>query len=250
MYYLDGQRLNIWDSTKKRIHLGDAIAALNAGIYVAKMRKLRSIKLSIAYVSYRRGNLKFMKEMLKTIDTGDLDVEIVKSSGTEPKVTDELYLLGVPHVGLNYIYDATYCRSKIRRSSQIQKKICYCWDAIYRRGEVPKDIDLLLDVLKNEFPGYEFVKLGLPKTVNGDLLELSDCYFYIGFDSGVAHLCRLMGAPLFLLGNVGGFPEHACERKLVTWQRGQEREQEFLKEIHNYLLDFYNKVCYRISYTE
>lgn len=250
MHKLEGQRLRIWSSVKKRIHLGDAIAALNSGIYVAKRHGLSSVQLSVAYVHYRRGNLKFLEELLEFIDYGDLDVSIVPSTeeemaneNFERTATEEMAKLGVPHQGRNYMYDAPYCSAKIPRATQIQQKICYCWGAKYRKDEVPENINELTDVLRREFSFYEFEELGLPKTVKEDLRALSDCYFYIGFDSGVAHLCRLMGAPLFLLGDMskqnGGFPEHACERLMLNVKDVWADRDSFLRKMHNYLEKVY-----------
>lgn len=48
-------------------------------------------------------------------------------------------------------------------------------------------------------PGYEFVRIGLPLTVQEDvdILATSDCF--IGCCSGMSHLCHAVGTPCFLL---------------------------------------------------
>jgi len=264
---LDGQELLIWPSTKKRIHLGDAFAAVSSGIYVAKMRNLNSIKLSIPYVHYRRGNLKFMKEVLNYFDLGGLEVEIVpftevpiasfpeaEAAGIRT-VVQELRSMGIPPLipdprdpskliqGKTSSYDAPYCKLKITRAAEIQRKICYSWDAIYRKKEIPSNIELLTEALAEEFSGYELVQLGLPKTIEEDLRALSDCFFFIGFDSGMAHLCRFIGAPLVLLGNIGAFSEHACERKVLEWKNVNDvwvNRTELFTELREYLHKSYS----------
>ena len=215
MYYLDGQRLNIWAYGKKVLHLGDAIGSVNAGIYVAKLRQLNSIQLTVLQ---HRWSVEFVRHLLDFIDYGNLDVSIVAMEGPdEPTVEHELDLLGIPQAAATRIYDVRYCYPKIPRAPKVKKKICYCWSAIFRARQIPYDIEKLTEVLAEEFSGYELVRLGKPMTIEEDLRALSDCYFYIGFDSGMAHLCRLMRAPLFILGEVGAFPEHACERRVIPW---------------------------------
>jgi len=242
MHYLDGQRLLIWHARKKKIHFGDAIASIQSGIYVARHHQLSSIQLAVAN---GHGNAQFMRSLLEYFDNGDLHVDIVvshKPNDEKYKVSHEMKKMGIPLPSGLCFYDAEYGYTKIKRSGEIKDKICYCWDAIYKHRYIPKNIALLNEALKEEFPSFTQVKLGLPMTIEEDLLELSDAKVYIGFDSGVAHLARLLRVPILLLGKVDAFPAHVSERRILKWKNDDGvwiNRKEIIDEINDYLVDMY-----------
>src|SRR5210317_2133429 len=99
----DGDRLAIWWPWKKFIHLGDAWASLNAGLFIAKQNRLKSITLAVARM--KRGgchNINFIRDLLQYLDYGDLKVRVVAMTRHEQldenkdQITGPFNKMGIP----------------------------------------------------------------------------------------------------------------------------------------------------------
>jgi len=195
--YLEGQPLQLL-SGKKTTHLGDGWASCNGALYVAAGHGLNKL---IAQTN--KYNINIMRDIFSSLDCGGIEVEVVKSpSVSEYDHMVEMTKLGyvAPH-NYMFLYARRFTPSKITWDvSKVKKKICYGFKAGFKaHNKTPPNIDGILSHLKEMYPGFEFLHLTHPMTINDYIEHLSTCYFYIGLDQGIGHINRSVGAPMFII---------------------------------------------------
>lgn len=78
------------------------------------------------------------------------------------------------------------------------RRICYQFDGVsnaVKKNPPPQDIPRLI----NFIPGYEFVQLGQPLTINQDIAKLLQCDLFIGVCSGISFIAHSVSCPTFLI---------------------------------------------------
>ena len=93
-------------------------------------------------------------------------------------------------------YKNSYLPTKIRHSGNRPETIVYQEDP--RSVKVPAEkVATFFDCMKS-YTNYTFIRLGLPVTIEQDIKLASEAKAFIGFESGMTHLCISVGTPIFL----------------------------------------------------
>lgn len=96
---------------------------------------------------------------------------------------------------------------------QAHTTICYQFDGVSiadQKNPPPGELALLLDWIHRS--GFEAVRLGLPMTIEEDIVALANAVAFIGVDSGMSHIAHSTGTPTFLL---------EYQNAVVTTHRGK-----------------------------
>jgi hypothetical protein len=94
----------------------------------------------------------------------------------------------------------------------------------------------LAEALREQVPGLEIVTLGDHLSVAECVEQAAKSAFFLGVDSGMAHLCHSVGVPIFLLEYA--LPVVTCHRgKSYRLCRGAADFREKLLRWNNYLHD-------------
>jgi hypothetical protein len=113
----------------------------------------------------------------------------------------------------NFLVLCHYPRTKIPYTGG-SKKICYTFEANWIVDKkIPPGIERILEV--KDFQEYEFVKMGLPISLEDNVKLLSECAMFVGVDNGICHVARSVGCPSFLIEHLhpmkNGFPYEYCK---------------------------------------
>jgi len=205
---------------RNSFHLGDRWSRINFALRLIEQRHRMGIYLPD----------QLCKDIVDALDIGDLQPHLtdVKDRTREMR-------------GLNWYidqgtraYSCQYFPTRKRHSPEA-RKIGYSFSANWRAElKIPRHPDKLLNTLRQRFQGFDFVPLGLPhQTTIGELVDvLASVRLFLSVDSGVAHVARSVGTPLFLLeykwGVERGFPSAACHYTKVTRSDAGDHLERFL----------------------
>jgi len=89
-----------------------------------------------------------------------------------------------------------YFPTKIKWNNKKHGRICYQLDGRTLKEKNPPQEDIhKLTSISN----LEFIKLGLPLTINQSLDIAKNCDLFLGICSGYSHVCHSLGIPTFLI---------------------------------------------------
>lgn len=96
----------------------------------------------------------------------------------------------------HFRYRNIYCPTKIKFKKVFTKNIVYQEDA---RCVKPTQgqLDIFFETLK-KYKDFNFIRLGLPRTIEENINIASRAKAFIGFQSGMTHLCLSVGVPVYL----------------------------------------------------
>lgn len=122
-----------------------------------------------------------VREMLQTIESQG-ELEIISDAGVKHRASMSC---------------SAYLRTKTKWAFGPYKRISLQLNGISKRSLS----DAEKTEIKAQFPGYEFVELGLPMSISENVEMLAKSDLLIGTNSGMAHLAKSVGTPMLILGD-------------------------------------------------
>jgi hypothetical protein len=210
--------------------LGDCWASVN---YILR-KSIENNKIEQVSHYYKKGNKKrnYYKKVNEIIN-------LIESSGRIKLVNED------PTDKLTWkdVYKIDYFNTKVVWKNNNSNNVCYQFDGkshncknMNSKEEEDKIIETLID------SGFNHVRLGGHLSLEENIELLSKCEFFIGVESGFAHIACSVGTPIFMVVNgrtYQGVKDSHENRTLLLCKDYLDA----ISSIHKYLKDkeYYNK---------
>jgi hypothetical protein len=128
------------------------------------------------------------------------------------------------------VWTTPYLSTVKRWVPQKSKRVCYQLEGIsnaHRKQPPQQDLERLVSFL----PGYEFVRVGKPKSLLESVDLMHNCELFFGICSGFSHVAHSLGIPTFLV---------QYEMSIGSWHFGKKYTHcigtdDLIRQVKGYL---------------